>query len=899
VVFVEGLAGMGKSTLVKAFREVVDSDPEYLHVGVAMAKCNPDVGRDDAYEPFKELLRRLAAPGRKRDLGDLTLALLREVGPDLLGLIPGLGTTASAAARAGIKAKDTTAKWALGADVGTRQDLMESIRLQYLNTLQRLARQAPLVLIVEDAHWIDSASAQLCTRLAESFASTPLLLILTYRSNFLRDSNLYDIHQELLIHGAQTEEVSGFDEEDIQRYIDSRYGNDPTKGTMAAWLFQLSGGCPMFIANYLTLLEDESVVESTASGFTLHGRLLKNNEEWELDTPAGSLQVPPSINEVLRQRIERLKSGRELLELGSVQGLEFTSLVLAHLSLVAPNEVLRELRELELRDRVIMTKQPEAWARRDMEVYGFEHALLQQALYERLGRLERERYHLTVSEVLRDLLDKVLETGQTTPRRLLLEIAHHQRRAGEPALAARSAVAAAESCYAEGAFREAGTLCRQALKDLGQVETPQVEDDRARARAIHMLLATSEPQLGGWPGEDIAALADVIVEGQAAAERTGDGHLLAQLQVVKGKYLVARGRLQQAVEELTLAVEKLHKVGDTFGELCALVELGHRQMGVRAEQGMNTLLEAHSLLERQETTLAERIPPAALDRLRGRVEGSIGVAEFDYGRFDIAISFLGRSVEMLNRGRMYDFSSMHSNFLAQALIATGRFEEAEPVLLEAIRLLGGDEAQPSAQTAYNLGLLGKLYLEWGRVDDAVSPLRDGWHQIRKMPINNLLPLVAAYYAELLMKRSSLGVDGRAEAARTLNDALQHSLQSGFSRSVVMTRSLLARLHLEDSKPRLALGFSQGAAEQLWRAQVLPAVRAEEVYYVHYQVLDANGQTQNSTKWLRRAWDVLRTKAESVSDEQWRNVFLERVATSRAIMQAARAADIIDQEETLP
>jgi tetratricopeptide (TPR) repeat protein len=893
VIFVEGLAGMGKSTLVNAFRRVVDAAPEYDHVEVAIAKCDAAVGREDAYEPFKELVRSLASPSRKGNLGDLILSLLREVGPDLLGLIPGLGTTASAAVKAGVKARDTTARWAMGADARTQQDLTESVRLQYLQTLQGLARQTPLALIIEDAHWIDSASAQLCARLAESFATTPLLLILTYRSNFLRDSNLYGIHQELVIHGAKTIEVAGLERQDIQRYIEQRYGNDPTKGKMAAWLLQLSGGCPMFIVNYLTLLQDQSVVEPAAHGFVLQGRLVKDNEDWALDTPAGSLRVPPSIEEVLRQRIERIESGRKLLELGSVQGLEFMSLVLAKLALVAPNEVLRELRQIELRDRVIMTRKPEAWARRDLEVYGFEHALIQQALYERLGRLEREQYHLTVATVLRDLLGKVVETGQPTPRRLLLEIAHHLRKAGELALAARSAVAAAESCYAEGAFREAGTLCRQALKDLGQVETLQVEDDRARARGVHMLLATSEPQLGGWPGEDIGALADLISDGQAAAQRSGDVHLLAQLQVLKGKYLVARGRLEHAVQELSLAVTELRKLGDVFGELCAMVELGHRQMGVRAEQGMTTLLEAHRLLEREETTMAEQIPPAALDRLRGRLQGSIGVAEFDYGRFDTAISFLEQSVEMLKRGRMYDFSSMHSNFLSQALIATGRFEEAEPVLLEAIQLLGGDEAQPSAQTAYNLGLLGKLYLEWGRIDDAVGPLRDGWHQMRKMPINNLLPLVAAYYAELLMMHPGLGANSGAEAERTLADALQHSLQSGFSRSVVMTRSLLARLHLEDSKPRLALGFSQGAAEQLWRAQVLPAVREEEVYYLHFQVLNANGQSENSTRWLRRAWDVLGRKAQSISDERRRNVFLKRVHTSRAIVQAATAAAIID------
>ena len=189
-----------------------------------------------------------------------------------------------------------------------------------------------------------------------------------------------------------------------------------------------------------------------------------------------------------------------------------------------------------------------------------------------------------------------------------------------------------------------------------------------------------------------------------AAQRTGDRRLLAQLHVLNGKYLVARGRLSDAVEELSLGAEQLREDGDVFGELCALVELGHRQMGIRAALGVTTLQQAYAVLDREEAKLRELVPSAALNRLRGRIEGSIGVAELDHGHFDTAIEVLQRSVTRLQQGKMYDFSAMHSNFLGQALVATGRFEEAEQVLRDVIDLLGG-EAESSSQTAYNLGLL--------------------------------------------------------------------------------------------------------------------------------------------------------------------------------------------------
>jgi predicted ATPase len=309
VALVEGLVGMGKSTLMDAFRRSLTSEGSQHVVTIATGYCYEVSGGNDAYEPFKEILRNLAEPKRHPDVAHLMLEVIKETGPDLLTLIPGLGT-AAAAAKIGVKAASVVGKWSLGTDNDTRADLAESVMCQYIDTILALAdRHGPLVLIIEDAHWSDNASAQLFSRLARVLEGKRLLLVATYRSNFLAGAALENVRQELLILGVtEVVDLPGFTQPQVKEYIELRYQTMISDPRLAAWLTQLSGGSPMFITHYLTLLEEEGIIQVAPDGLTLNHDLRRNIEgEWVLSGPEAEVPIPRSVKEVLNQRIRKAK----------------------------------------------------------------------------------------------------------------------------------------------------------------------------------------------------------------------------------------------------------------------------------------------------------------------------------------------------------------------------------------------------------------------------------------------------------------------------------------------------------------------------------------------------------------------------------------------------------------
>jgi tetratricopeptide (TPR) repeat protein len=561
------------------------------------------------------------------------------------------------------------------------------------------------------------------------------------------------------------------------------------------------------------------------------------------------------------------------------------SLILIALLPSASEDILRELRRIELENHIIKVEVPQPWARRETETYSFEHTLLRQAFYNQLGRLQRLNYHSIVATALENMLRKLQGRELSVPRQLVLEIALNNRLAENYRQAAMYGLQAAQSCYVEGAFTEAAMLCAKVTIDLSHVEDAQPDDELLYAQAVEILLATSEPQWFSKSAEESSfILTEMIERAQAAALTEGDRLLEARLQFLKGRNLIVIGRLDRAVEELDTARRNLHDIGDTFEEISALIELGHHKIGINVASGLETLQQARQLLDLNRQVVGARVPAGALDRIEYRLEGVIGLAEFDRGNFDSAQRALEDVVAGLDRAKMYDLHGLHSNFLAQVLIASGQFAHAEQVLKDAIRTLSGERSHRMVQTAYNLGLLGKLYMEWGRPNDAAEPLQSAWRKIQADPDNSVSPLIANYYAELLIDPASPMSDVES-ASKLLDWSIEHSSTFGFERSVVVAKCLMARLAMLQRQSERALILSQEAAGKLWTVGTMPAVRSEEVYLVHYEILIANNRPDDAQQWLQRAKQVLEVKVASIQDPGRQQDFLERVKVNRSILDA--------------
>lgn len=439
------------------------------------------------------------------------------------------------------------------------------------------------------------------------------------------------------------------------------------------------------------------------------------------------------------------------------------------------------------------------------------------------------------------------------------------------------------AAYRNGEYASAVTQCLLALDNLRSAP-PTEERDRLRVAIIDLVLDASTLWWQGQPDRDQKLPIRALVrEAEDAARRVGDVRLLARVRYRHGQSLVITDGLDEAIAELAEAVALARQVDDAYQEFLALAELGHHSVGKELPRGLTMLREAHALFERHASSFRDGPDGVMADIHWHRLQGLIGVAEFDRGQFDEAERWLRRSMSGLQRINVTPLVVMMANYLGQTLIAAGRYEDAEEVLQSAIQRLR-DEREANTYQGYNLALLGKLYLEWDRVADAEAPILEGWRQTREARPAAILPIVRNYYSELLMHPRYRHRDPRT-AELLLSETVQECARTGFQRSAIAALSLAAKLALTQGRVADAVELSGQAMAHLERVGTMPSLRTEEVYLIHYEALMAAGDQAQARHWLERAAQVLEEKAASIGDPDRVATFLERVPVSRVILAA--------------
>ncbi|UQI46055.1 hypothetical protein M1P56_17725 [Streptomyces sp. HU2014] len=416
--------------------------------------------------------------------------------------------------------------------------------------------------------------------------------------------------------------------------------------------------------------------------------------------------------------------------------------------------------------------------------------------------------------------------------------------------------------------------------------------DSLRVRTLRVLLCASElwwrdgdgdgtVGVEPWPAVPVHTL---VARAEAAAARTADRALRAAARHMAGQHLVVTHSLDAALAALTEAVGLARAAGDVFTELEALTDLGHCTVGRDMKRGTGMLEQAETLAARSPGAFVRPEEAELLPLTLARLTGHIGVAAFDRGAFDTAESRLRASLDRLSPRHTPGPYAKMTNFLGQLLTAAGRFEEAEALLTEAVGRLA-PRAAASTHQGYNLGLLGKLYLEWDRPGQAAPPLLAGWDQLRAAPHVSLLPLLRNYLGELLM-HPSYALRDVARACELFAETVQECRRTGFQRSEIA--ALMLGTHgawrLGDGPSALAL--SEGAVERLAETGEMPALRSEEVYFTRYEILLSAGRAGDAGPWLDRARAVLLAKGRTIADPAARDVFYTRVPTSRSILAAS-------------
>lgn len=334
------------------------------------------------------------------------------------------------------------------------------------NLLIQLAKQQPVLFIIEDLHWSDDTSLDFLHSLARISSSAPLLLLITFRSDETHPplkSWLAQLDRERL---AQEIQLAPLSRNEVDAMLSAIFEQRHTSLDMRRFLhselldaiYTFTEGNPFFVEEILT-----SLITSGNISY-IHGY-------WNR-TSLQELHIPRSIQDSVQQRIEPLsQEARYTLTLAAVIGRRFDFTLLQQLTQLQEEQLLSCIREL-LSAQLVHEESAERFV--------FRHALTREAIYKNLLARERLTLHRNIANTLTLLYADALEAhaGELASHFYQGEVwqkaIEFAQRAGEQALL----------LYTPRAAIDYFTWALDAKKHLSQIPSPPLFRLRGRAYDI-------------------------------------------------------------------------------------------------------------------------------------------------------------------------------------------------------------------------------------------------------------------------------------------------------------------------------------------------------------------------------------------------------------------------------
>ncbi len=505
VVLISGEPGIGKSRLTAALSEHIGSEPHTrlryfcsphhqdsaLHPFITQLERAAEFVRDDTVEAKLDKLRALLAPGT-RDDDDITLL------SELLSLPSSAANLILSPQR-------------------KREKLFEVL----LNHLEAEARQRPMLMVFEDAHWIDPTSRELLDLAVDRVRHLPVLLAVTFRPEFQPPwGGRAHVTSFALNRLGERAGVA---------LVQKLAGNAALTADIVAEIVERTDGVPLFVEE-LT----KAVLESAAQGDRVAMLLGAAS--------VAALSVPATLQASLLARLDRLgPAAKEIAQIGAVLGREFAYELIEPVAQRDERELQAGLDQLGEAGLLFCRGiAPHA-------SYLFKHALVQDAAYSTLLRGRRQELHARVAAVLEQNFADLVERQPEL-------LAHHLTAAGNTERAVEQWLKAGQHAAARFAHLEAIRHCERGLAALAALPEGPIRD----GWEIELQLARG-PSLFATKGFVAAEAAEAYTRAEELAEQRSDPRQL--FMAVNGLWQSANGagmildcrRLSNRLQQLTAA----------------------------------------------------------------------------------------------------------------------------------------------------------------------------------------------------------------------------------------------------------------------------------------------------------------------------------------------------------
>ena len=630
----------------------------------------------------------------------------------------------------------------------------------------------PLVLAFENLHWIDKRSEETLKRLLESISAARVLLIFTYRPEYVHTWGSKSYHGQVNLNRLANRETC--------QMIASLLNNGEFDDEIGRLILEKTEGVPFFIEELITSLKNQNIIGLKDEKY----RLIKDIR----DTP-----LPTTIQDVIMARIDALsEDAKRLLQTGAVAGREFSHHLLEKVVDIVKDELLTNLSILK--DAELIYERG-IYPQSD---YVFKHALTQDVAYRGLLKKRRTVLHATIGEALETIYANRIDA-------FCEMLAYHFTRGEEWQRAYEYNHKAGLKAYSHSGYE-------QAIQYFEEAFTAVVRLPRSRSRIekeIDLCFSLRSPLValgrharwGKW-----------IRHAESLAKEITDSKRLANITNYLSSLHWIHGRNREAIALGRNALKYAKKAADFSSQVATLLHLGiyYYNIGeypkqIKAHQEIRKHLIGEDVYKQH--GLASLPGPFCRSMLvAGRAE--LGHFKGIRGIGNEAIHIAEQAQNALTLAFVY-------NFVAMAYLRLGKVEPAFPLLEKSHDLCRRSELK--SMFSFSAGNLGCACLLANAPERALPVLEEGTRDIHIQasfwPSHALIVLADAY--RVAGKLSS--------AAKTISGAMEMTAkrkERGFAAWALL---VTARITEAEEKYKASEKWYQRALQQATQLSMQPLV----------------------------------------------------------------------------
>lgn len=638
-------------------------------------------------------------------------------------------------------------------DAGWKAASPQQQRRQTLETIRTLvthqSRRSPLILVVEDLHWVDTHTQAVLDALVEGLGALRILLLVTFRPGYRHGW------------GAKTYfcriRLDPFTPEEVGNFLEAALGPDFALMALKRRLAARTEGTPLF-------LEEAIMALSSA------GAIVGKPGSYRPATASSTFELPSSIQAVIASRIDRLPGrAKAVLQVAAVIGRDVPVVLLRRMVGLAAEDLHEILAELQSAEFLFETRLPP-----ELE-YTFKHALTHEVAYSSVLRERRRELHTrlvgAIEELYADRLDEQVD-----------HLARHAAAGGLREKAIRYLFQSAGRAIRRSAHLQAIDLLKRGLEIIAELpETPallRAELDYQKALGVTLMAAR------GWGASEVS---DAYTRARELSERIGDSRELFVALRGQGQFHMIRGELgtARAVGERCIAlfagttdrgmhIETHHLFWSNSFFMGAFGETEHHAGQGIAAYRRDRDHELTFIYSGHDPGVCCRVfaglscwqrgqPDAAVRRCRE----ALALAEDLAHPLTLALAYWGLSYVHLFRREPAEAQrwaeleiALCERYLLPLLLSQGRFQlgwalaelgRAQAGIarmeegLEALQATGAEMGRP-----YLLGLLGEAYARMGKVDEGLNRIHMAQEAASPHGAKFQLPEILRLKGELLL-----------------------------------------------------------------------------------------------------------------------------------------------------